>query len=65
MVTVCITSFEAIGELQRKRLRQSRAAVFSWNPWTRGQFLQAKSWVPSSLLRHRPYRASLGTGTFI
>ena len=28
-VTVCIASFEAIGELQRKRLRQLRAAVFS------------------------------------
>ena len=42
-VTVCIASFEAIGELQRKRLRQSRAAVFGWNPQTRGQFLHAKS----------------------
>ena len=29
-VTVCIASFEAIGEIQRKRLHQSRAAVFSW-----------------------------------
>ena len=55
-VTVCIASFKAIGELQRKRMRQSRAAVFSWNTRTRGQFLQAKSWVPSSLLRHRPHR---------
>ena len=42
-VTVCIASFEAIGELQRKTLRQSRAAVFSWNARTRAQFLQAKS----------------------
>ena len=47
VVTVCIASFEAIGELQRKRLRQSRAAVFCWNPRTCGQFLQAKSYVPS------------------
>ena len=30
MVTVCIASFEAIGELQRKRLRQSCAMAFSW-----------------------------------
>ena len=55
--------FEAIGELQRKRLRQSRAPVFSWIPQTRGQFLQAKSWVPLSLLRHRPHRAWSGIGT--
>ena len=41
-VTVCIASFKAIGELQRERLHQSRAAVFSWNGRTRGQFLQAK-----------------------
>ena len=33
-VTVCIASFEAIGELQRKTLHQSRAAVFSWNACT-------------------------------
>ena len=64
MVTVCISLFEAIGELQRKRLRQSRAAVFSWNSRTCGQFLQAKSWVRSSLLRHRPHRAWSVTGTF-
>ena len=63
-MTVCIASFEAIGELQRKRLRQSRAAVFCWNPQTGGHFLQAKSGVPSSLLRHRPHRAWSGTGTF-
>ena len=31
MVIICIASFEAIGELQRKRLRQSCAALFSWN----------------------------------
>ena len=42
-VTVCIVLFEAIGELQKKRLHQSRAAVFRWNPRTCGQFLQAKS----------------------
>ena len=42
-VTVCITSFEAIGELQRERLRQSCAAAFSWNGRMRGQFLQVKS----------------------
>ena len=56
--------FEAIGELQRKTLHQSHAAVFSWNPRTRGQFLQAKSWVPSSLLRHCPHRLGSVTGTF-
>ena len=61
---VCTASFEVIGELQRKRLRQSHAAVFSWNPLTRGQFLQAKDWVSSSLLRHRPHTAWSGTGTF-
>ena len=44
MVTmVCIASFKAIGELQRERLRQSRAAAFSWNGQTHGQFLQVKS----------------------
>jgi len=42
-VTLCIASIEAINELQRKRLRQSYAAVFSWNPRTGGQILQAKS----------------------
>ena len=42
-VTVCIASFEAIGELQRERLRHSRAAAFSWNGQMRGQVLQAKS----------------------
>ena len=53
-VTVCIASFignrdsiihasfEAIGELQRERLRQSRATAFSWNGQMCGQFLQAK-----------------------
>ena len=40
MVTVWIASFEAIDELQRKRLHQSRAAVFSLNTQTHGQFLQ-------------------------
>ena len=63
-MTVSIALFKAIGELQRKRLRQSRAAVFSWNPRTRGQFLQAKSWVPSSILRHHPHRAWSVTGIF-
>ena len=45
IVTVCIASFEAIGELQRERLRpgDSRTAAFSWNGQTRGQILQAKS----------------------
>ena len=42
-VTVCIASFEVIGELQRERLHHSRAAAFSWNGRTRGQILQAKS----------------------
>ena len=41
-VTACIASFEVIGELQRERLRHSRAAAFSWNGRTRGQLLQAK-----------------------
>ena len=30
-VTVCIASFEVIGELQRERLRHSHAAAFTWN----------------------------------
>ena len=42
-VTVCIASFEAIGELQRERLHQSRAKALSWNVQTGGQFLQAYS----------------------
>ena len=42
-VTVCIASFEVIGELQRARLHHSHAAAFSWNGRTRGQILQAKS----------------------
>ena len=53
MVTVCIASFEVIGELQRERLHHSRAAAFSWSGQTRGQLLQAKSRVPSSLPHHR------------
>ena len=40
---VRIALFEAIGELQRERLRHSRAAAFSWNGRPRGQFQQAKS----------------------
>ena len=54
-ITVCIASFEVIGELQRERLRQSRAKAFSWNGQTRGQFLQAKSQVPSLLSHHLPH----------
>ena len=55
MVVVCIASFEVIVELQRERLRQSRAKALSWNGQTRGQFLQAKSQVPSSLPRCHPH----------
>ena len=62
-VTVWITSSEVIGELQRRTLRQSHAAVFSWNPRTCGQFLQAKSWVPLSL-NHCPHGAWSVTGIF-
>ena len=54
-VTVCIALFEVIGELQRERLCQSCAKTFSWNGRTHGQFLQAKSRVPSSLPRHCPH----------
>ena len=39
-VTVCIASFEVIGELQRERLRRSRTTAFSQ---MHGQVLQAKS----------------------
>ena len=53
-VTVCIASFEAIGELQRDRLRHSRATAFSWNG---GQLLQTKGRVPSSLPYHCLQRA--------
>ena len=42
-VTVCIASFEAIIELQREKLHQSRAAAFIHNGQMRGQFLQAKA----------------------
>ena len=56
-VTVCIASFNVIGKLQRERLCQSCAEAFSWSGRMRGQFLQAKSRVPSSLPRHRPHRA--------
>ena len=41
-VTICIASFKAIDELQKKRLHQSCTAAFSWNGPTRGPFLQAK-----------------------
>ena len=54
-VTVCIASFGVIGELHRERLRQSCAKAFSWNGQMRGQFLKAKSRVPSSFPRHRPH----------
>ena len=56
-VTVCITLFGAISELQREKLCQSRAATLNWNGQTHGQSLQAKSWVPSSLPCHHPHRA--------
>ena len=56
--------FEAIGELQRKRLHQSHAAAFSWNGRMHGQFLQAKSWVPSSLFRHCSHREWSMAGIF-
>ena len=38
MATVCIALFEAMGELQRERLCQSRATAFSRNGWMCGQF---------------------------
>ena len=56
-VTVCIASFEVIGELQRERLRHAHTAAFSWNGRMRGQLLQAKSWVPLSLPHHCLQRA--------
>ena len=43
---------------------KEEAAVFSWNAQTRGQFLQTKSWVPFSLLRHRPHGAWSVTAIF-
>ena len=63
-VMVCTALFKAIGELQRDRLRHSRAIAFSWNGQTHGQFLQAKSWVPSSLPHHRLHRAWSVAGIF-
>ena len=48
----------------KEKIASVTCSVFSWNPRTRGQFLQAKSWVPSSLLRHCPHRTWSGTGTF-
>ena len=42
-VTVCIASFEVIGELQRERLHHSRATAFGWNGQMHGQLMQAKS----------------------
>ena len=52
------------GELQRERLRQSRAKALSWNRRMRGQFLQAKSQVASSLHRHRPHTVESVAGSF-
>ena len=49
-VTVCIASFEAIGEFQRKRLCQSRATHYlarRTNTWSK---------VPLSVLGHHPHR---------
>ena len=53
-----------IGELQRGKLRQSRAKALSWNGRTRGQFLQAKRRIPSSLPRHRPHTVQSVAGSF-
>ena len=63
-VTVCIAPFKVIGELQREKLRQSCAIAFSWNGRTRGQFLQAKSWIPSLLPHHRLHRVWWVAGLF-
>ena len=38
-VTVCIASFEVIGEVHRERFRHLRATAFSWNGQMRGQVL--------------------------
>ena len=59
-ITVCIALFEVIDELQRKRLCQSRAAVFRW----KGQISARRSQVPLSLLRHCSHRVWLVAGTF-
>ena len=64
MVTICIASFEVIGELQREKLRQSRAKALSWNGRMRGQFPQAKRRIPSSLPRHRPHTVQSVAGSF-
>ena len=63
-VTVCIASLEVISELQRERLRQSRAKAFSWNGQTHGQFLQAKSRIPSLLPHHPPHTVQSVAGSF-
>ena len=63
-VTVCIASFEVIGELQRERLHQSRAKPLGWNGRMQGQFLQAKSRVTSSLPHHRPHTLYSVAGSF-
>ena len=50
-VTVCIASFEAIGEFHREKLRQSSAAAFNWNGQTGGN--SCKCFVtPSSSSTH-------------
>ena len=53
-----------IGELQREKLHQSRAKALSWNGRMRGQFLQAKRRIPSSLPRHRPHTVQSVAGSF-
>ena len=61
---VCITSFEAIGELQRDRLCHSCAAAISWNGRMHGQFLEVNSLVPLSLSHHCLHRAWSVVGIF-
>ena len=56
-VTVCIATFEVIGELQRGKIA---SVTFIWNGWTRGQFLQAMSRVPSLLPHHRTHSVVSG-----
>ena len=48
----------------KEEVCQSRATVFNWNAWMRGQFLQMKSWVPSSFLHHHLRRVWSVTGIF-
>ena len=58
-----LVSFEVIGELQRHCVSHV-LQCFSWNAQMGAQFLQAKSWVPLSFLRHCPHRAWSVTGIF-